>query len=436
MLKYSRMVNSSEYIKSRQCCLSIKIGPTGPRGIQGITGPTGPTGPSGLDIEGNVYSDYLYWNTNMNAWNVGSQNIHIGANAGAINQSIKTVALGYSAGNENQGSYSIAIGNQAGSFNQPSRTIVLNADNIPLNPSISNGLYIKPIRNGNALNALFYDVETNEVVYTLSGTLPIPSSFYGEYLYWDDLCGNSGKWVIGSQNINIGGHAGEYSQRLNAVALGYYAGHENQGNNSIAIGNCAGKINQDCNTIILNATGNELNTVTNNSFYVAPIRKVDVDYHRNYCSNDTHSSHNSNQKYNLLNYNTDTKEITYTDTKTFVIEHPINTNKYLVHGCLEGPEGGVYYRGKGEIVNNVSVDIALPSYVKSLAREFTVQITPIYSGQKIEQLYTSDVENNQFTVYGNNTKFFWLVHGKRCDILVEPDKELTQVNGDGPYKWI
>ena len=27
--------------------------------------------------------------------------------------------------------------------------------------------------------------------------------------------------------------------------------------------------------------------------------------------------------------------------KTFVIDHPDDTSKYLVHGCLEGPEGGV-----------------------------------------------------------------------------------------------
>ena len=41
----------------------------------------------------------------------------------------------------------------------------------------------------------------------------------------------------------------------------------------------------------------------------------------------------------------------YDSTKTFVIEHPNNVDKFLVHGCLEGPEAGVYYRGKDKIVN-------------------------------------------------------------------------------------
>jgi hypothetical protein len=122
--------------------------------------------------------------------------------------------------------------------------------------------------------------------------------------------------------------------------------------------------------------------------------------------------------------------------KTFVIDHPIKENKYLVHACLEGPEAGVYYRGKGEITNGESVNILLPDYVKSLATDFTIQITPIYNEKKMEQLYTSEVKNNSFTVYGENTKFFWLVHGKRTNIEVEPLKLNVKVKGTGPYKWI
>ena len=103
---------------------------------------------------------------------------------------------------------------------------------------------------------------------------------------------------------------------------------------------------------------------------------------------------------------------------------------------MEGPESGVYYRGKGEIINGESVNILLPDYVEALATDFTVQITPIYSGKKMEQLYTSEVENNSFTVYGENCKFFWLVQGKRDDIEVEPLKKNVDVKGNGPYRWI
>jgi len=125
----------------------------------------------------------------------------------------------------------------------------------------------------------------------------------------------------------------------------------------------------------------------------------------------------------------------YDSTKTFVINHPNNSEKFLVHGCLEGPEAGVYYRGKGSIINNECVEIELPNYVENLAAEFTVQITPIYSG-KIVMLNCSEVDNNKFRVYGENAKFHWCVHGKRHDIEVEPNKDSVDVKGDGPYLYI
>jgi len=122
--------------------------------------------------------------------------------------------------------------------------------------------------------------------------------------------------------------------------------------------------------------------------------------------------------------------------KTFIIDHPINKNKYLVHCCLEGPESGVYYRGKGEIINNETITIQLPEYVEKLANEFTIQLTQIYCGRETKQLYTSEVEDNSFKVYGDNCKFYWLVQGKRCDIEVEPLKIEVNIKGDGPYRWI
>ena len=144
----------------------------------------------------------------------------------------------------------------------------------------------------------------------------------------------------------------------------------------------------------------------------------------------------------MMLYSTSNNEVLYSNAstsagnKTFIIDHPINKDKYLVHGCLEGPESGVYYRGKGEIINNKSTIIQLPEYVKKLARDFTIQLTPIYCEREIKQLYTSEVEDNSFKVYGENCKFYWLVQGKRCDIEVEPSKSDVNIKGSGPYKWI
>jgi len=129
--------------------------------------------------------------------------------------------------------------------------------------------------------------------------------------------------------------------------------------------------------------------------------------------------------------------VTYdgTGSKTFVIDHPINKDKYLVHACLEGPEAGVYYRGKGHITNNDSTTINLPNYVSKLAYDFTIQITPIYDG-KVKTYNAGEIENNQFSVYGENGYFHWIVYGTRNEINVEPNKADVNVNGSGPYLWI
>lgn len=121
--------------------------------------------------------------------------------------------------------------------------------------------------------------------------------------------------------------------------------------------------------------------------------------------------------------------------KPFIIEHPNDNNKYLVHTCLEGPEAGVYYRGRAHITNNFSTAIQLPEYVENLAYDFTIQVTPIYNG-KIITLNVSEVTDNKFMVYGENCSFYWNLIGKRFDIEVEPYKNDVVVKGSGPYKWI
>ena len=124
--------------------------------------------------------------------------------------------------------------------------------------------------------------------------------------------------------------------------------------------------------------------------------------------------------------------------KTFVIEHPIKNDNYLVHACLEGPEAGVYYRGQDIIISN-ECTIQLPEYVSYIATDFTIVVTPIFEN-KFVQLACSEVTNNKFTVYSNNgsTKFYWHIYGKRSNINVEPNKTDVTVKGDlnGPYKWI
>jgi hypothetical protein len=143
-------------------------------------------------------------------------------------------------------------------------------------------------------------------------------------------------------------------------------------------------------------------------------------------------------------YDTSTKELCYstattTQGKTFIIDHPMDPEKYLVHACLEGPESGVYYRGKGYMeMYTDEVVVNLPDYVDSLATDFTINLTCV--GKPV-LLGASNIRNCSFIVYSSeklerSIEFNWIVYGKRSNIVVEPLKNSVKLNGSGPYQWI
>jgi len=123
--------------------------------------------------------------------------------------------------------------------------------------------------------------------------------------------------------------------------------------------------------------------------------------------------------------------------KTFVIDHPKKPDNYLVHACLEGPEAGVYYRGKAQ-VSDKFVEVELPDYVDALATDFTVHVTPIFDEENDNDGHykVTEVTNGKFRIYGPPGRVNWIVYGSRGAIEVEPERSKTRVNGDGPYKWI
>ena len=159
-----------------------------------------------------------------------------------------------------------------------------------------------------------------------------------------------------------------------------------------------------------------------------------------------------------LLYNSDTTYLSYgvgitgVPAKTFVIEHPLHTNKYLVHACLEGPEAGVYYRGRGRMdtncvdtncVNTNCVVICLADYVDQLASDFTVIVTPRLATTTMHDgtfptLMATRVVQGSFMVYSDIVPcaFDYVVFGKRQAISTEPAKATAVVKGTGPYKWL
>ena len=69
------------------------------------------------------------------------------------------------------------------------------------------------------------------------------------------------------------------------------------------------------------------------------------------------------------------------NSKSFDIPHPTREERRLVYGCLEGPEFGVYVRGR---VTNKK-EILLPDYWEKLVdwTTITVNLTPIGSHQDV-----------------------------------------------------
>ena len=134
-------------------------------------------------------------------------------------------------------------------------------------------------------------------------------------------------------------------------------------------------------------------------------------------------------------FDTTDSKIKYSQNKTFVIDHPIQHDKYLVHACLEGPEAGVYYRGV-EVVDEELI-VKLPNYASKIATDYSVQATQIKGKhEQFAQIATSKIENNCFTIYTScKCKVSWYVVGRRSEIDVEPDKHNLIVRGDGPYKY-
>ena len=103
-------------------------------------------------------------------------------------------------------------------------------------------------------------------------------------------------------------------------------------------------------------------------------------------------------------------------TKSFVIDHPTKSEMKLRYGSLEGPENGVYIRGRLKDTNKIE----LPEYWTKLVDpdSITVSLTSI---GKHQDLYVADISNNVVTVGNGNilnkaTNCFYVVYGERCDV--------------------
>ena len=105
----------------------------------------------------------------------------------------------------------------------------------------------------------------------------------------------------------------------------------------------------------------------------------------------------------------------YATAKSFLIDHPTKPGQKLQYGSLEGPENGVYVRGR--CTTGV---IELPDYWTALVDEtsITVDITPIGTHQK---LYVDRIEDNKIYIGNENImnkkiNCFYTVWAERKDV--------------------
>ena len=317
-LSLDASVNSGLYvapIRNATTLSSLYYNPT----TKEITYGVSPSGGGGTTLPPGInFGNYLYWDGS--AYVVGDSNIRLGANAGILsqgsnaiaigvysgqgrqkdnaiaigaaagrydqsdsavaigesagsnNQQAKSIAIGYLAGYNTQGSNAIAIGSYAGANFQISNSIILNATGSLLQAQTLSGFYVAPVRSNIGAQSIYYDPTTKELTYgAIPSTGSVPSGTnYGDYLIWNP---GTTTYIVGSQNIALGGNAGCNAQGGSAVAIGANAGRSSQGAYSIAIGASAGTVSQPSRSIILNASGSAVNA-SSAGFYVAPVRNA------------------------------------------------------------------------------------------------------------------------------------------------------------------
>ena len=133
-------------------------------------------------------------------------------------------------------------------------------------------------------------------------------------------------------------------------------------------------------------------------------------------------------------------------SKNFIIPHPADPGRLLVHSTLEGPEAAVFYRGEGRLRDG-RAEIVLPGYFEALTQEEgrTVQLSPASESPDapVPALAHSPVRGGRFLVKASDDAnpgqaFTWEVKAVRKDIpplFVEPRKGEVEVHGVGPYTY-
>lgn len=111
-------------------------------------------------------------------------------------------------------------------------------------------------------------------------------------------------------------------------------------------------------------------------------------------------------------------------SKSFIIDHPLDADRKLVHGTTESPNHGVEYWGTATVPASGEAVVQLPHYFEALTEptDRAVFLTPL--GAPVP-LGVSDIADGRFTVCGPaGTRFHWTVKAVRDRFEVEPLADL------------
>ena len=124
---------------------------------------------------------------------------------------------------------------------------------------------------------------------------------------------------------------------------------------------------------------------------------------------------------------------TLTSRKPFDISHPNKNGWRLRHVCLEGPESGVYYRGR---LTNSNV-IELPEYWKGLVDPESITVTLTQIGYSQDLIVDKIQWGSRIIILSgtaSNIDCYFLIHGERNDgekLIVEYEgKTIDDYPGD------
>ena len=225
---------------------------------------------------------------------------------------------------------------------------------------------------------------------------------------FDEVWVNNGQLVVGDNNINPPDALGKGAGRVRHSA--YIEG-------PLQVGN-AGNFSTAEGTVMIGADGN---AGAVEALKVKGGGVVDPE------KGDIHDSNLKNVTGQSCSFSGST--INVQSWKGFDIKHPNKEGHRLRHICLEGPEAGVYYRGR---IKNEKM-IRLPSYWKGLVNvdTITVQLQPIGAHQNIIIKRWDDEFIYLQGQGGMPINCFYHVFGERID----GEKLIIEYEGDTPDKY-